>query len=62
MLGIGAVTAAALGGGAANSVERDGEDGATREVEVERPDGVQVDVRLDADLGLVVVEADGEAE
>ncbi len=36
-------TAAALedtGGGTANSVERDGENGATWEVEVTRPDGV----------------------
>ncbi len=56
-------TAAALdvtGGGHANSVERDGENGATWEVEVTRPDGVTVDVRLDEDFGLVVVERDGE--
>ena len=54
-------TAAALeitGGGTANSVERDGEDGATWEVEVTRPDGTTVDVRLDEGYGLVVVEDD----
>jgi hypothetical protein len=56
-------TAAALditGGGHANSVERDGENGATWEVEVTRPDGVTVDVRLDERYALVVVERDGE--
>jgi uncharacterized membrane protein YkoI len=46
-------------GGMANSVERDGENGATWEVEVARPDGTTVDVRLDAGYGLVVVEGDG---
>ena len=56
-------SAAALditGGGHANSVERDGENGATWEVEVTGPDGVTVDVRLDEHLALVVVERDGE--
>ena len=56
-------TAAALditGGGTANSVERDGEDGATWEVEVTRPDGTTVDVRLDESYALVVVEDDHE--
>ncbi len=56
-------TAAALdatGGGQANSVERDAENGATWEVEVTRPDGTTVDVRLDETYGLVVVEADHE--
>jgi len=48
------------GGGTANSVERDGENGATWEVEVTRPDGQTVDVRLDAHYQLVVVEGDGE--
>lgn len=47
-------------GGTANAVERDGEDGATWEVEVTRPDGRTVDVRLDEDYGLVVVEDDAE--
>lgn len=54
-------TAAALRithGGSANSVERDGENGATWEVEVTKPDGKTVDVRLDAGYGLVIVEGD----
>jgi hypothetical protein len=57
-------TAAALditGGGTANSVELDSENGATYEVEVTRPDGSTVDVRLDEAFGLVVVEGDSEA-
>ena len=52
-------------GGTANSVERDGENGATWEVEVTKPDGATVDVRLDEDYGLVVIEGDsdqGESE
>jgi len=48
------------GGGKANSVERDGENGATWEVEVTKPDGSTVDVRLDESYGLVVVEGDDE--
>ena len=48
------------GGGTANSVERDSEDGATWEVEVTRADGKTVDVRLDERYGLVVVEGDDE--
>lgn len=47
-------------GGTANAVERDSENGATWEVEVTRPDGSTVDVRLDAQYGLVVVEGDSE--
>ena len=56
-----AAIAAALeitGGGTANSVELDSEDGAVWEVEVTQPNGVTVDVRLDGDYGLVVVEED----
>ena len=56
-------TAAALeitGGGQANSVERDTENGATWEVEVTKPDGKTVDVRLDENFKLVVVEGDSE--
>ena len=49
------------GGGKANSVELDSEDGATYEVEVTRLDGTTVDVRLDKDFGLVVIEGDSEA-
>jgi uncharacterized membrane protein YkoI len=48
------------GGGKANAVERDSEKGATYEVEVRKPDGATVDVRLDAGYGLVVVDADSE--
>ncbi len=57
-------TAAALkltGGGTANSVERDGENGATWEVEVTKPDGNTVDVRLDANYNKVVIEGDSES-
>jgi uncharacterized membrane protein YkoI len=56
-------TAAALKlypGGHANSVERDSENGATWEVEVAKPDGGTVDVRLDQNYKLVVAEADSE--
>jgi uncharacterized membrane protein YkoI len=59
-----AATEAALhatGGGRANSVERDSENGATWEVEVTRPDGATVDVRLDAAYRVVVIEGDGDA-
>jgi hypothetical protein len=49
------------GGGTANAVERDGEDGATWEVEVTRKDGSTVDVRLDENFQLVVIEGDSEA-
>lgn len=56
-------TAAALRithGGTANSVERDSENGATWEVEVTKPDGDTVDVRLDENYDLVVIEGDSE--
>jgi uncharacterized membrane protein YkoI len=49
-------------GGTANAVERDGEKGATWEVEVRKPDGSTVDVRLDADYGKVAIDSDSEAE
>jgi hypothetical protein len=52
---------AATGGGTANSVERDSEDGATWEVEVTRIDGSTVDVRLDADYAVVVIDSDDES-
>ena len=57
-------TAAALAateGGTANSVERDSENGATWEVEVTKPDGTTVDVRLDQSYQVVVIEGDREA-
>jgi hypothetical protein len=47
-------------GGNANAVERDSENGATWEVEVTKPDGNTVDVRLDENYQLVVVEGDSE--
>ncbi|MEO5711694.1 MAG: hypothetical protein ABIQ59_17940 [Nocardioidaceae bacterium] len=56
-------TAAALKlthGGHANSVEQDNENGATWEVEVTKPDGKTVDVRLDEGFALVVIESDSE--
>ena len=49
-------------GGTANAVERDSENGATWEVEVTKPNGQTVDVRLDERYGLVVVEGDSEKE
>lgn len=48
-------------GGHANAVERDSENGATWEVEVTKPDGNTVDVRLDQNYQLVVVEGDNES-
>lgn len=59
-----AATKAALeatGGGTANSVETDSEDGATYEVEVTKPDGTTVDVRLDEHYRVVVIEGDGDS-
>ena len=41
-------------------MERDSENGATWEVEVTKPDGATVDVRLDERYDLVVIEADRE--
>ncbi|MGH3029301.1 MAG: PepSY domain-containing protein [Gaiellaceae bacterium] len=50
----------ATDGGTVNAVERDTENGATYEVEVTRPDGSTVDVRLDASFDVVVIEGDSE--
>jgi hypothetical protein len=50
----------ATGGGTANAVERDGENGATWEVEVSTPEGNTVDVRLDDQYRLVIIEGDRE--
>lgn len=47
-------------GGDANAVERDSEKGATWEVEVRKPDGSTVDVRLGQDFGKVAIDADSE--
>ena len=57
-------TAAALeatGGGTANAVELDNENGATWEVEVTKKDGSTVDVRLDENYAVVVIEGDSES-
>jgi uncharacterized membrane protein YkoI len=51
----------ATGGGTANAVERDDENGATWEVEVTKPNGQTVDVRLDENYQVVVIEGDDEA-
>lgn len=51
----------ATGGGTANAVERDGEGGGVWEVEVRKPDGTVVDVRLDENYTLVVIDGDNEA-
>ena len=56
-----AAARAATEGGTANAVERDSENGATWEVEVTKPDGTTVDVRLDQTYQVVVIERDGEA-
>lgn len=56
-------TAAALeatGGGTANAVERDDEKGATWEVEITKPDGTTVDVRLDEGYKVLVIDDDSE--
>ena len=51
----------ATGGGRANSVELDNENGATWEVEVTKADGSTVDVRLSDTYDVVVIEGDVEA-
>jgi uncharacterized membrane protein YkoI len=51
----------ATGGGTVNSVESDSENGATYEVEVTKPDGTTVDVRLDDAFKVVVIEGDSDA-
>lgn len=50
----------ATGGGSVNATERDSEKGATFEVEVTKPDGSTVDVRLDASYGVVAIDSDSE--
>jgi hypothetical protein len=56
-----AAALAETGATKANAVERDSENGAVWEVEVTRADGTQADVRLDADMHVVVVESDSES-
>jgi hypothetical protein len=48
-------------GGHVNAVERDSEKGATWEVEVHKPDGSTVDVRLGANYECVAIDSDSEA-
>lgn len=48
-------------GGHVNAVERDSEKGATWEVEVRKPDGSTVDVRLGASYERVAIDADSES-
>jgi uncharacterized membrane protein YkoI len=55
-----AAALAHVGGGTANAVERDSENGGVWEVEVTKSDGSTVDVRLDGQYKVVVVEGDGE--
>ena len=55
-----AAALARLGGGTANQVERDSENGAVWEVEVTTTDGTTVDVRLAGSYGVVAVEGDSE--
>ena len=50
----------ATDGGKVSEMERDGEKGATYEVEVTKPDGSQVDVRLDERFGVVAIDSDEE--
>ena len=47
-------------GGTANAVERDSENGGYWEVEVRKPNGVLVDVRLNRDYSVLVIEGDNE--
>jgi len=53
---------AATGGGKVNETELDNENGATYEVEVAKPDGSQVDVRLDDNFDVVVIEGDSDSD
>ena len=56
----GAAALRATGGGSLGQIERDGEKGATYEVEVRRANGSQVDVRLDDGFGVVAIDGDHE--
>ncbi|MCW3012737.1 MAG: hypothetical protein JWO90_3141 [Solirubrobacterales bacterium] len=48
-------------GGDARAVERDGEKGAVWEVEVKKPDGTVVDVRLSGSFEKVSIDSDSES-
>lgn len=52
----------ATGGGRVSGSEPDNEKGATYEVEVTKPDGSQVDVRLDSSFKVIVVDDDHEEQ
>ncbi len=56
----GAAALRATGGGTVQASERDNEKGATFEVEVRKPDGSVVDVRLDSSYGVIAVDDDQE--
>jgi hypothetical protein len=47
-------------GGTANAVERDSENGGYWEVEVRKPNGALVDVRLNRDYSVLEIEGDNE--
>lgn len=55
-----AAALAATGGGTVNETERDDEKGATYEVEVTKPNGTTVDVRLDSSYKVVAINSDSE--
>lgn len=57
----GAAALHATGGGTVQETERDSEEGATFEVEVRKPDGSVVDVRLDSSYRIVGVDGDTES-
>lgn len=50
----------ATGGGEVTGSERDNEKGATYEVEVRKPDGSTVDVRLDENFAVIAIDGDSE--
>ena len=56
----GAAALKATGGGSLGQIERDGEKGATYEVEVRRANGSHVDVRLDDGFRVVAIDGDHE--
>jgi hypothetical protein len=51
---------ASTGGGTTDAVERDTENGGFWEVEVRKPNGAIVDVRLDQDYSVLLIEGDNE--
>jgi uncharacterized membrane protein YkoI len=55
-----AAALAAAGGGRVTETEHDSEGGATYEVEITKPNGSEVEVRLDSSFKVVSVEGDRE--